>query len=79
MLLKFNSGKVGNRACILSNVWKLGIHLFEIPECIVFRVCYLRTNKHTYYFDISKKREPCYTQCGVLNDCKRVDKKITKV
>ena len=64
MLLKFNSGKVGNRACILSNVWKLGIHLFEIPECIVFRVCYLRTNKHTYYFDISKTREPCYTQCG---------------
>ena len=64
MLLKFHVGKVGSKAYTLSNVWKLGIHLFEIPECIVFRVCYLRTNKHTYYFDISKTREPRYTQCG---------------
>ena len=46
MLLKFHVGKVGSKAYTLSNVWKLGIHLFEIPECIVFRVCYLRTNKH---------------------------------
>lgn len=63
MLLKFHVGKVGSKAYTLSNVWKLGMHLFEIPECFVLRVCYLRTNKHTYYFDISKTREPCYTQC----------------
>ena len=66
MLLKFYAGKVGNKAYTVSNVWKLRIHLFEIHERFLFRVCYLRTNKHTYYFDVSKKREPCYTQCEVV-------------
>ena len=53
--IKLRAGTVGNNAYRMSKVWKLGIHLFECDYSKIFRVCYLRTNKHTYYFDISKK------------------------
>ena len=53
--IKLRVGIVGNNAYRLSKVWKLGIHLFECDHIKIFRVCYLRTNKHTYYLDISKK------------------------
>ena len=42
-------------------------------------VCYLRTNKHTYYFEFQKQESRVILNVEGLNDCKRVDKKITKV
>ena len=46
----YGFGRVGRNAYTVSNVWKLGIHLFENDGCKIFRVCYLRTKKSTYYF-----------------------------
>lgn len=46
----YGFGTVGRNAYKVSKVWKLGFHLFEHNGCKVFRICYLRTNNKTYYF-----------------------------
>ena len=43
-------GTVCRYAYKVSKVWKLGIHAFINDTDFVFRICYLRTSKATYYW-----------------------------
>ena len=45
-------GKVGRTAYKLSKIWKLGIHAFMNDTDFIFRICYLRTAKATYYWQV---------------------------
>lgn len=47
-------GQVGARARHVSGVWGLGPHLFMNGGDLIFRICYYRDEKTTYYWQISK-------------------------
>lgn len=60
---------VNAKAYKVSNVWKLGFHFFETDDAFVFRVCFLRTRKRTYYWQfekVKKARLETYDKQGIL-------------
>ena len=69
--MRFYKGKVGSKAYELSKVWRLGFHVFKTEydllsyhrQSYIFRLCYMRTRRGTYYIQISKDKR-CYDVCG---------------
>lgn len=53
--IEFYRGRVGRKAYRISKVWKLGFHIFLNGEDLIFRICYLRNAKGTYYIQLSLK------------------------
>lgn len=51
----FNKGigfaHVGADAYKVSDVWKLGSHIFKCDGNLIFRINFFRTKKRTYYFE----------------------------
>lgn len=45
----YGFGTVGSEAYFASPVWKLGFHNFENDGWKVLRLCFLRTQRRTYY------------------------------
>lgn len=54
-MIKFYKGIVGRYAYRCSKFWRLGFHIFVNGGYLIFRLCYLRNKKGTYYFDLSAK------------------------
>ena len=54
-MIKYRRGRACSKAYTVSKVWRLGIHIFLNGEDLIFRVCYLRNSKGTYYAQISIK------------------------
>lgn len=57
-------GTAGRNAYKVSKVWKLGIHIFTTSTNLIFRICYLRTKKRTYYWQFSIQVKKQYDCCG---------------
>ena len=65
-MIKLRKDRVGRFAYQVSKVWKLGYHIFNNEEDLVFRVCYLRNKKGTHYVQLSVKvRECCDCSCDM--------------
>lgn len=57
------ASKMGRNAYKVSNVWKLGFHVFHTSDgSKTFRLVYFRSKKHTYYCEISIARNN-YNEC----------------
>lgn len=48
-------GSVGAGAYKISKVWRLGFHLFKNGSDLIFRICFFRSKRRTYYWQISKE------------------------
>ena len=44
--------RVGARAGEVCNAWKMGSHIISDDKHWIFRICYLKTRKRTYYWQI---------------------------
>ena len=49
--------KISAQAYKTSNVWRLGVHFFKAGKSLIFRVCFWRNKKHTYYWQAFKTRK----------------------
>lgn len=56
-------GSVGAKAYKVSQVWRLGFHLFRCDGDLVLRFCYWRNKHSTYYIQVSYTyKTQCYCE-----------------
>ena len=56
-------GRVGARAGEDCNVWKMGVHIISNDKYWIFRICYLRTQKRTYYWQMAFHKKELEVIC----------------
>ena len=63
-MVRVRKGCVGRNAYQLSKVWRLGFHVFLNDEDLIFRLCYFRSKKRTYYIQLGIKVRKTNNCCG---------------